>query len=182
MTIFALFVVTAFVANVIVRDDDSGFGPLVRATRVRKFDYLFGRFAGAYVVALVVFAAVPLGSFIGSLMPWLDPETIGPNRLDAYLRPFVLLAMPTLLLSAAFFFAVATLTRSMMATYVAVVAALLVWGVTRGMLASHPTCALWPRSAIRSASSRSRSTRAIGLWRKSTRGPFRFPRCSCRTA
>jgi ABC-type multidrug transport system ATPase subunit len=103
MTIFALFVVTAFVANVIVRDDDSGFGPLVRATRVRKFDYLFGRFAGAYVVALVVFAAVPLGSFIGSLMPWLDPETIGPNRLDAYLRPFVLLAMPTLLLSAAFF-------------------------------------------------------------------------------
>lgn len=138
MTIFALFVVTAFVANVIVRDDDSGFGPLVRATRVRKFDYLFGRFAGAYVVVLVVFAAVPLGSFIGSLMPWLDPETIGPNRLDAYLRPFVLLAMPTLLLSAAFFFAVATLTRSMMATYVAVVAALLVWGVTRGMLASHP--------------------------------------------
>ncbi|MET3469968.1 hypothetical protein ABIC78_000470 [Novosphingobium sp. 1529] len=138
MTIFALFSTTAFVANVIVRDDDSGFGPLVRATSVRKGDYLFGRFAGAYLVSLLVFAAVPLGSFVGSLMPWLDPETIGPNRLGTYLRPFVLVAMPTLLWSAAFFFAVATLTRSMMATYVAVVASLLVWGVTRGILSSHP--------------------------------------------
>ena len=43
-----MFVSTAFVANVIVRDDDTGFGPIVRSTRVTKFDYLIGRFAGAF--------------------------------------------------------------------------------------------------------------------------------------
>ena len=42
---------TAFVANVVVRDDETGFGPIVRATRVRKFDYLFGRFTGAFFAA-----------------------------------------------------------------------------------------------------------------------------------
>ncbi len=34
LTLFYLFVVTAFVANAIVRDDSSGFAPIVRATPV----------------------------------------------------------------------------------------------------------------------------------------------------
>ena len=40
----SVFMLVAFVANVVVRDDDTGFGPIIRATRVRKFDYLIGRF------------------------------------------------------------------------------------------------------------------------------------------
>ena len=44
--IFFMFVSTAFVANIVVRDDDTGFGPILRATRLGKFDYLYGRFLG----------------------------------------------------------------------------------------------------------------------------------------
>ncbi len=51
LSIFFMFVTTAFVANVIVRDDDSGFGPMVRSTRVSKFDYLIGRFTGAFGIS-----------------------------------------------------------------------------------------------------------------------------------
>src|SRR3954468_1134073 len=40
LSIFYMFVSTAFVANVVVRDDDTGYGPLVRSTRITKFDYL----------------------------------------------------------------------------------------------------------------------------------------------
>ena len=32
MTLFFMFVATAFVANVVVRDDETGFGPIVRST------------------------------------------------------------------------------------------------------------------------------------------------------
>jgi ABC-2 type transport system permease protein len=46
LSLFYMFVTTAFVANVIVRDDETGFGPIVRSTRMRKFDYLYGRFPG----------------------------------------------------------------------------------------------------------------------------------------
>ena len=49
MAVFFMFVTTAFVANVIVRDDETGFGPIIRSTRVSKFDYLFGRFTGAFL-------------------------------------------------------------------------------------------------------------------------------------
>src|SRR4051812_31981744 len=40
MAVFFMFAATAFVANVIVRDDETGYGPIIRSTQVRKFDYL----------------------------------------------------------------------------------------------------------------------------------------------
>ncbi|MFK8031862.1 MAG: ABC transporter permease/M1 family aminopeptidase [Gammaproteobacteria bacterium] len=121
LTIFFMFVTTAFVANVIVRDDESGFGPMVRSTRVSKFDYLLGRFTGAFGISAVAFLAVPFAIWLGSLMPWIDPETLGPNRLKHFLYAYFILALPGLFLTSALFFAVATITRSMMASYVGVV-------------------------------------------------------------
>ena len=59
MSLFYMFATTAFVANVVVRDDESGFGPMVRSTRVSKFDYLLGRFTGAFVAALAGFPRCP---------------------------------------------------------------------------------------------------------------------------
>ena len=58
-SIFFMFVTTAFVANVIVRDDDTGYGPIVRSTRITKFDYLIGRFIGAFGIAVKARAAIP---------------------------------------------------------------------------------------------------------------------------
>src|ERR1043165_4080289 len=39
LNVFAVFIATTFVATVVLRDDETGFGPIVRATRVSKFDY-----------------------------------------------------------------------------------------------------------------------------------------------
>ena len=127
LSIFYMFVTTAFVANVVVRDDETGFGPILRSTRIRKFDYLYGRFAGAFLAAAISFLAVPLAIFIGSFMPWIDPERLGPNVLQAYLFAYFALALPSILLTSALFFALATITRSMMWTYVGVVAFMVLW-------------------------------------------------------
>ena len=78
---FYLFVITAFVANAIVRDDNSGFAPIVRATSVTGPQIVLGRFLGGLlIVAWLGYLAVPLGMFIGTLMPWVDPETVGPQK------------------------------------------------------------------------------------------------------
>ncbi|MEQ8772678.1 MAG: aminopeptidase, partial [Erythrobacter sp.] len=127
LTLFYMFVTTAFVANVVVRDDESGFGSIVRATRVTKFAYLIGRFTGATGAALLAFLVVPLAIAIGSLMPWIDPETIGPNRLSWYAAGYAFYAVPTVFLTCALFFAVATMTRSMLYSYVAVVGFLVLY-------------------------------------------------------
>ncbi len=121
MSLFAIFVLVAFVANVIVRDDETGYAPIIRSTRVKKFDYLIGRFMGAFGAAALSFTSVSTGILIGSFMPWLDSETVGPLVPGHYLFAYFLVALPTLFLTGAGFFAVATATRSMMATYLAVV-------------------------------------------------------------
>jgi aminopeptidase N len=137
LTLFYMFISTAFVANVVVRDEETGFGPIIRSTGVGKYDYLIGRFAGAFAAAALGFAAVPLGIFAGSLMPWLDPETLGPNHLSDYLRGYAL-ALPTVLTTATLFFAVATVLRSMMATYVALVAFLVLYTVATTVAGLKP--------------------------------------------
>ncbi|MGA9523467.1 MAG: M1 family aminopeptidase [Myxococcaceae bacterium] len=119
-TLLFMFVTTAFVANVIVRDDETGFGPLIRTTPVRKFDYLYGRFTGAFAIVAACFLSVPLAVAAGSVMPWVDPETMGQVRVADLAYAYFVLALPGLLLTSTAFFALATTLRSMMATYLGV--------------------------------------------------------------
>jgi len=116
-----MFVTTSFVANAVIRDDETGYGPIIRSTRITRFEYLIGRFLGAFAVAALCMLAVPAGSLLGSLMPWANPANLGPNRIADHLYAYFLIALPNLLTHAAIFFALATITRSMMATYLGVI-------------------------------------------------------------
>jgi ABC-2 type transport system permease protein len=135
LSLFFMFVSTAFVANVVVRDDETGFGPIVRATRVKKASYLYGRFLGAFLAVAVAFLAVPLATLVGSLMPWVDPEKIGPFRPGDYLYTYVVMALPSLFLTSSGFFALATATRSMMGTYLGVVGVLVTYTLVTALAA-----------------------------------------------
>lgn len=134
MSLFSIFVIVAMVANVVIRDDETGFAPILRSTRVGKFSYLVGRFAGASAAALCVVAMMPLAIAIGSVMPWLDGEKIGPFRPGDYLYALFAFGLPTLLIVSVGYFALATATRSMMWTYVGAVATLVLYIVMRGLL------------------------------------------------
>ena len=74
-----------------------------------------GRFLGAFAVAALCMLAVPLAALLGSVMPWAHPATIGPDRLSHHLYGYFLIALPNLFIHSALFFALATITRSMMA-------------------------------------------------------------------
>src|SRR5437868_9208726 len=126
MSLFYLFVVTAFVANAIVRDDSSGFAPIVRATSVTVHQIVLGRFLGGLLVAWLGYLSVPIGMLAGSSMPWVDAETVGPQKLAYYAWNFWVFAIPNVLLLCAVLFALATVLRSMMAAYIGAV--LLVMG------------------------------------------------------
>jgi len=134
MSLFTGFIVVAMVAGVVIRDDETGFAPILRSTRIGKWDYLVGRFAGAVAAALLVMAVVPLAIGVGVLMPWQDPEKIGPFRLSDYLTVLFGFALPTLLISAAVYFALATATRSLMWTYIGATAMVVLYIVMRALL------------------------------------------------
>ena len=121
MSLFYLFVITSFVANAIVRDDATRFGPMIRATSITKNQFVYGRFIGGFVIALLGYLAVPLGMATGVLMPWVDAETVGPQNPLYYAWPYLVIAVPNLFMASALLFAMATTTRSMLWSYVGVV-------------------------------------------------------------
>jgi ABC-type transport system involved in multi-copper enzyme maturation permease subunit len=137
-SIFFMFVTTSFVANAVIRDDETGYGPIMRSTRISKFQYLAGRFLGAFAVAALCLLLVPLGIWLGTLMPWADPATLGPNRLAPHLYGYFLVALPNVLVHSAVFFALATITRSMMGTYLGVIGFVSAYFVLEGAFADRP--------------------------------------------
>ena len=121
VSLFFMFVTTSFVANAVIRDDETGFGPIIRSTGVSKFEYLIGRFIGAFAIAALCLMLVPLALWLSALMPWADPAKFGPNRLVDHLFGYFLIALPNILVHSAVFFALATMTRSMMGTYLGII-------------------------------------------------------------
>lgn len=136
---FYLFVITSFVANAVVRDDVTGFGPIIRATPVGRTQFLAGRFLGGLTIAILGYLAVPLGIALGSVMPWVDPETVGPGGFATYAWPFLVIAIPNLILSSALLFSLATLTRSMLASYIGVLVLVMGYLATSIVLSADPT-------------------------------------------
>lgn len=135
MSIIGVFFTTAFVASPVLRDVEHRTQGMFFSTPLKKRDYLLGRFTGAYVISLALFVSVALGIFLGSSMPWIEPERVGPVLWQPYLFSLAVLVAPNLLLTGALFFSIATWTRSMLWTYVGVLAMFVGYGVA-GALAS----------------------------------------------
>jgi ABC-type transport system involved in multi-copper enzyme maturation permease subunit len=121
ISVFYMFVTTAFVANAVLRDDETGFGPIIRSTGITRMEYVMGRFSGAFAIAAVCMLTVPLAIVLGPLMPWAPAAQVGPIRIVDLLYGYFVVALPNLFIHASIFFALATLTRSMMAAYLGVI-------------------------------------------------------------
>ena len=134
MSIFGIFIVTAFVSNIVLRDFDTKSAEIIFSTRIKKHEYLLGRFIGAFAVAYLAFSSVAWGSMLGSFMPWLDIERIGAFRLQDYAYSLGVLAFPSLLFTAGLFLALSAVTRSLMLTYAGVVGYLVLYIVSSNLL------------------------------------------------
>jgi ABC-type transport system involved in multi-copper enzyme maturation permease subunit len=121
LTAFGLFVVTAFVASSVLRDFRLGTHMLFFSRPVAKFDYLLGRFAGSMAVSAALLLVGTLGIAAGGHAPWQDAERIGPFTLAPYVYGLVVITLPNLLMMGAIFFAITSMSRSLLVTYIGVV-------------------------------------------------------------
>ncbi len=126
-SVFSVLLATIFVAGIALRDFEQRTAELFFATPMKRRDYLLGRFGGGVMAAITIMVAMALGLWLGSLMPWLDPSRLGPTPWGAYAWAFAVLVLPNLLFVSALMFLLATLTRSMLYTYLGVIAFFVLW-------------------------------------------------------
>ncbi len=137
-TLLGMFLITVFVAGAALRDFDAGTADMFFATPMSRQAYLGGRFAAGYVASVGVLIAVAIGLMTGVLMPWVDPARLGATSFEAYAYAFGVFVLPNLFFIAAFLFLLATLTRSMLSTYIGVIAFFVLWQVAGTVTGASP--------------------------------------------
>jgi ABC-2 type transport system permease protein len=113
---FGVLVSAALFGDAAIRDVAAGMDPLLYTTRLRKVEYLGGRFLAALAINAVLVLAIPLGFWISTLA-FFDASALGPHRLAAYVHPLVLFLWPNLILVGAFQFTIGTLTGHVIPVY-----------------------------------------------------------------
>ncbi|HET9818487.1 MAG TPA: M1 family aminopeptidase [Rhodanobacteraceae bacterium] len=130
-SVFGLFLIPIFVAGAALRDFTSNTAEMMFATPMSRGAYLGGRFAAGWLISVLVLVAVAIGFWLGSLMPWLDPARLGPTPWAAYGWALAVVVIPNLFFLGALLFLLATLSRSMLGTYVGVIGFFVLWTVAR---------------------------------------------------
>lgn len=145
LSLLTIFVLTVFCANAVSRDAEHGMKEIVYATSVGKLRYLTARFAGALGAAVTVFCFAVVGLFVAPLVAGLDPARLGPASPAAYLWALLALALPNMLFAGAVVFAVAVLSRSVLASYVGSVFLYMLYMVVAMMIDSPLMAGVTPQ-------------------------------------
>ncbi len=124
-----MFVAVALIAQPLLRDFELGTEELFFSKPLSKSSYLWGRFAAGSLMALIVMAIAALGMIIGSFMPWIDPQRLGPFSLQPYLWGFGVLIIPNLLFVGGLLGLLAVTTRRLLLVFLGVVAFLVLWSI-----------------------------------------------------
>ena len=123
--LFGLAVSAALFGDAAIRDVAVGMDQLLFTTRLRKAEFLGGRFLAALAVNAIVVLALPLGHMVVIATPLVGSEPLGPFRLAAYAQPLLLFSWPNLILAGAILFAIGALARHVVPVYLAAIGTLI---------------------------------------------------------
>jgi len=125
LSVIGLLFTMVIIGRAVAKDFEVNIHELVFTRPITKFQYLGGRFFGSFLANLLIFLSVFLAFELGRLI--MEAKYFGPFRIMAYLRPLVINLIPNILLIGSMFFALATLSRKMISTYIIGVAFLAIY-------------------------------------------------------
>jgi ABC-2 type transport system permease protein len=86
--------VAAIAARIINRDYEFGTNQWFYSLPLKKAGFVFGRSLAGLTVLLYIFSAAPIGMYLGSVMPFVDPGKFCPNEFINYFYPFLISVVP----------------------------------------------------------------------------------------
>lgn len=119
LSLLSVFVLAAFCSNAVIRDRELQMEEIVFSTAVEKLPFLLGRFGGAFLAGFTAFSVSVAGMLLARFMPWQEASRLGPTQVGHYLWALAIVALPNVLFAAVVLFGVSTITRSVLASYIA---------------------------------------------------------------
>jgi len=134
MSLISLLMVTAFLNFAASRDYSEKTNQIIFSTPLKKFDFIFGRYLGACIIAVIPFLGISLGNIIGSLMPWLDENRTGAFYLNAHIAGVMMFSVPNILFAGAVIFSIAALTRNTIYSFIGTILLLVGYGISQSLI------------------------------------------------
>jgi hypothetical protein len=128
-----VIVMAAMMGRSIQQDFEYDMQHFFFSAPIKKHEYMFGRFLGAYLTLAVIFTSILLGAWLGGFVPGVDPERLGHPDALAYLMPYLTVILPNIFIFGAVFFILAALTRRMLPVYISSVVMLIGYIVAPGL-------------------------------------------------
>jgi ABC-2 type transport system permease protein len=132
MSLICLLMTTAFMNASANRDFAHGMFQFVFSSPIKKSDYYFGKFIGAVTIAILPLLGVSLGSLIGPLMPWAQPERYGPIIWSGHLQGIITFGIPNTIIAAVLLYVLSIIFRSNIVSFVGAMLILVLYAVSAG--------------------------------------------------
>jgi len=134
MAILAVLIGAAFINSAALRDDEFRMAEIIYSTRVSKPAYVLGRFLGAFIVAYLVYLGTTIGFALGTMMPSLNPDLVGPFVPSHYIYAATVIGLPAMFANLSIVYAVAVWTRDQRIAYAAIIGLLILYQVASTQL------------------------------------------------
>src|SRR5579871_6335331 len=89
-------VIAAVLGRSVQQDFEYGTFHFLLTAPIRKRDYFFGRFLGAYLTLALVFTGIAIGLQLGVHWPGVEASRITTFTAHAMLRPYVFTVLPNM--------------------------------------------------------------------------------------
>ncbi len=138
LSLIGVLFAVAFFNNAALRDYNNQFDEIIFSTPLSKGAYFFGRFLGAWVLALIpligVYIGVSLGAWMAPIFDWVPAERFGPTPWEAYFNSFLILALPNMLFSGSLIFGLAQKWRSTIVSFVGALLIIIGYSISGALL------------------------------------------------
>ncbi len=132
MSLVCLLMTTAFMNATANRDFAHDMYQFVFSSPIKKRDYYFGKFIGAVTIAVVPLLGVSLGSLLGPLMPWAQPERYGAVMWNGHLLGIITFGIPNTVIAAVLLYMLAIIFRSNIVSFIGSMLILVFYAVSAG--------------------------------------------------
>ncbi len=119
--LFALFLLPIFIGGSVYRDVQSNTFHLLYSFPINKLSYLAGKFLSGCFIVSIILLLLTTGLFLGTVVPGINPNLVGPNILAYYVFPFLSIAIFNLFWMGIIVFFVVSLSRSLHAGFITVI-------------------------------------------------------------
>ncbi|HKS54042.1 MAG TPA: hypothetical protein VJS12_02085, partial [Steroidobacteraceae bacterium] len=132
-SVIGTFVGIATLGQPLLRDAELGADELFFSKPMGKAGYLWGRMSAGLIASLVVYVAMALAIMLGTLMPGLDPQQLGPFSLHPYLWVFAVVIVPNMIFLGALMSLLAVTTRRLLGVVLGALGFVVLWFIAAAL-------------------------------------------------